>query len=165
MAALTAKQQRFVDEYLIDLNATAAYKRAGYAAEGHSAESAAARLLRNVEVAQAIEAATAERSERTKVDADYVLSTIVDTIERCKQAVPVKYKDGTPVMVDTPDGEIVPAYTFEPNAVLKGAELLGKHLKMFTEKVEQKTEHSGEIELAPKRPKLTREEWLASLAK
>jgi phage terminase small subunit len=48
---------------------------------------------------------------------------------------------GKPVYVETPDGQVVPAFTFEPMAVLKGAELLGKHLKMFTDKVE----HSGTI--------------------
>jgi len=47
---LTAKQRRFADEYLIDLNATAAYKRAGYAGDGHGAEVNASRLLSNAEV-------------------------------------------------------------------------------------------------------------------
>lgn len=73
---LTAKQQRFVDEYLIDLNATAAYKRAGYKATGHSAESAAARLLSNVEVAKAIAQAQEKRQERTFITADRVLQEL-----------------------------------------------------------------------------------------
>jgi phage terminase small subunit len=163
MAKLTAKQQRFVDEYLIDLNATQAAIRAGYSED--AARSIGSENLTKPDIAAAIQEAIGKRSEKTQIDAEYVLSTIVDTIERCKQAAPVRYKDGKPVMVETPEGEIAAAYTFEANAVLKGAELLGKHLKMFTEKVEQKTEHSGEIELVPKRPKLTREEWLASLAK
>lgn len=134
--ALNAKQQRFVDEYLIDLNATAAYKRAGYVATGHSAEANANRLLSNAEVAQKIQDAIEKRSEETGIDAKYVLTTIFETIERCKQAKPVTYKNGDPVMVETPDGEIVPAYSFDAGAVLKGAELLGKHLKMFTDKTE-----------------------------
>lgn len=53
--ALTLKQQRFAAEYCVDLNATAAYKRAGYNARGNSAEAAASRLLSNVKVQQAIQ--------------------------------------------------------------------------------------------------------------
>jgi phage terminase small subunit len=52
---LTLKQQRFAAEYCIDLNATAAYSRAGYTARGNSAEAAASRLLSNVKVQQAIQ--------------------------------------------------------------------------------------------------------------
>lgn len=70
---LTGKQRRFVDEYLIDLNASAAYKRAGYTAKGHAAESAAARMLRNVEVQDAIQAAKEARSARTGIAADRTL--------------------------------------------------------------------------------------------
>ncbi len=70
---LTNKQQIFVREYLIDLNATAAYKRAGYKAGGNAAEAAASRLLRNVKVAAAVAAAQAERAERVGLTADEVL--------------------------------------------------------------------------------------------
>ena len=45
MPDLTPKQRRFAEEYCIDLNATAAYLRAGYTARGNSAEAAASRLL------------------------------------------------------------------------------------------------------------------------
>ncbi|WP_375183503.1 terminase small subunit, partial [Marinobacter sp.] len=68
---LTPRQQRFVDEYLIDLNATQAATRAGYSAK--TAASQGERLLRNVDVAAAIAAAKKARTERTEVDADYVL--------------------------------------------------------------------------------------------
>jgi phage terminase small subunit len=136
MNSLNAKQQRFVGEYLIDLNATAAYKRAGYSGKGRSAENAASRLLGNVGVAQAIQQAMEKRSKDLGIDAKYVLMTIVETIERCKQAKPVTYKNGEPVLVETPNGEVAPAYAFDAAAVLKGAELLGKHLKMFTDKTE-----------------------------
>lgn len=69
----TAKQQRFVDEYLRDLNATAAYKRAGYAAQGNAAEVNAARLLRNAQVQTAVAVAMKARSERTHITQDRVL--------------------------------------------------------------------------------------------
>lgn len=76
MGKLTAKQQRFVDEYLVDLNATAAYGRAGYAAKGNAAEVNAARLLRNAQVQQAVMGAQTKRAERTQVTSDWVLSRL-----------------------------------------------------------------------------------------
>ncbi|PTR14369.1 phage terminase small subunit [Nitrosospira sp. Nsp2] len=54
-AQLTLKQQRFANEYCIDLNATAAYVRAGYNARGNAAEACASRLLSNAKVQQAIQ--------------------------------------------------------------------------------------------------------------
>lgn len=74
--ALNVRQQRFVEEYLVDLNATAAYRRAGYTATGNAAEVNAARLLRHAQVQIAIGAAQAERLERTRVDADWVLARL-----------------------------------------------------------------------------------------
>ncbi len=73
---MTPKQEAFVREYLIDLNATAAYKRAGYVAKGHAAEANAERLLRNDEVRKAVAAEQQARAERTKVDADWVLKRL-----------------------------------------------------------------------------------------
>ncbi len=118
MNKLTPKQQRFVSEYLIDLNATQAAIRAGYAKSGASVEGT--RLLANAKVAAAVAAAQAKRSERTEITQDYVLALIVDTAERCKLSV-----------------------DYNPNAVLKGAELLGRHLAMFTDK----QHHTGDINL------------------
>lgn len=76
MKPLTPKQARFVDEYLIDLNATQAAIRAGYSAK--TAYSQGERLLKNVEVAAAIAAAKKARAERTEVDADYVLKRMIE---------------------------------------------------------------------------------------
>ena len=74
---LSDKQKRFVAEYLIDLNGAAAYRRAGYAPKTDAAaEAAASRLLRNVKVAEAIKVAQAERSKRTEVTQDYVLTRL-----------------------------------------------------------------------------------------
>lgn len=74
--SLTPKQQRFVEEYLVDLNATAAYKRAGYTAKGNAAEVNAARLLRNAQVQFAVETARTELSKRTEITQDKVLSEL-----------------------------------------------------------------------------------------
>lgn len=69
--ALTPKQKRFVAEYLIDLNATAAAKRAGYSEK--TACEQAARLLANVKVQAAVQSAMQEREKRTEITQDMVL--------------------------------------------------------------------------------------------
>lgn len=134
MAKLTPKQQRFVDEYLIDLNATQAAIRAGYSEK--TAGQIGEQNLKKLEIQEAIQQAMNERQQRTQIDQDYVINTIVDTIERCKQAKPVVDKSGEPVYIENADGEIVPAYKFDAGNVLKGAELLGKHLGMFVDRKE-----------------------------
>lgn len=73
MQGLSARQQRFVDEYMIDLNASAAYQRAGYVAQGNAAEANASRLIRNAKVAIAINEAKLAQSQRTHITADRVL--------------------------------------------------------------------------------------------
>jgi phage terminase small subunit len=138
-AKLTDRQRRFVAEYLIDLNATAAYKRAGYTGKGKSAENAASRLLGNVGVAAVLKTAMEKRSSDLGIDANYVLSTIKETVDRCRQVYPVLNRKGEQVYVKASgddDAELVPAFTFDAQAVLKGAELLGKHLRMFTDRTE-----------------------------
>jgi phage terminase small subunit len=66
---LSERQQRFVDAYLLDPNATAAARTAGY----KHCHVAGARLLANVNVKAAIARSRKERNERVKVDADWVL--------------------------------------------------------------------------------------------
>ena len=112
MAKLTAKRQAFVAEYLVDLNATQAAIRAGYSAK--TANEQGARLLTNVSVAAAIAEAQAERAEKTQRTALHVLKDIQDV---SKEA----WRDG------------------DLKTALKGLELEGKHLGMFTEK----HEHTG----------------------
>ena len=73
---MTPKQQRFVDEYLIDLNATRAAIRAGYSER--NADKIGPELLGKTRVAEAIAAAKGERSERTEIDADWVLTRLAD---------------------------------------------------------------------------------------
>lgn len=142
---MTPKQEAFVREYLIDLNGTQAAIRAGYSAK--TAEVQASRLLSNAKVAATVQAAMDKRAERTEITADYVLESIVSTMERCKQVEPIFDRKGDPVLVETPDGEMARAYTFNAAGVLKGAELLGKHLKLFTDKVEHTGKDGGPIEV------------------
>ncbi|EJD6506538.1 terminase small subunit [Providencia rettgeri] len=70
---LTDLQFRFVNEYLIDLNRTAAYKRAGGKCDGQNAYASASQIYRNIEVNQAIRDALAERERRTEITQDAVL--------------------------------------------------------------------------------------------
>ena len=74
--AMTVKRHRFVAEYLVDLNATQAAIRAGYAKKG--AKDQAYQLMQMPEVAEAIKAAMGDRNKRLKVDADYVLQRLTE---------------------------------------------------------------------------------------
>lgn len=74
MADLTPKQSRFVDEYLIDLNATQAAIRAGYSVK--SAGDQAAQLLGKTHIQAAIDTARSNRSQETKIDAAWVLTRL-----------------------------------------------------------------------------------------
>ncbi|MBV1814513.1 terminase small subunit [Pseudomonas viridiflava] len=72
--ALTAKQQRFVDEYLIDLNATQAAARAGYSKK--TANEQGSRLLANVSVSAAIRQGMNARAGRVEITQDMVLKEL-----------------------------------------------------------------------------------------
>lgn len=72
--SLTPQQARFVEEYLVDLNATQAAIRAGYSED--TAYSQGGRLLKHVEVGKAVADAMAERSVRTRVTQDRVLTEL-----------------------------------------------------------------------------------------
>lgn len=74
MAGLTDKQQRFVEEYLIDLNATQAAIRAGYSES--TARSIASENLSKPDIIEAISEAQAKRSQRTEITADRVLKEL-----------------------------------------------------------------------------------------
>ena len=107
---LTTKQAAFIREYLIDLNATQAAIRAGYSAK--TAGRVAGQVMQKPAVQQALRKAMNERSEKTEITAEYVLKTIKDTIEKNKS------------------GE-----TYDARSVLKGCELLGRHLGLFNDKL------------------------------
>lgn len=71
---LTPKQERFVEEYLVDLNATAAAKRAGYSEK--TADRIGAELLGKTWVREAIEKAKAKRSNRVQITQDDVVKEL-----------------------------------------------------------------------------------------
>lgn len=146
---LQPKQALFVKEYLKDLNASAAYLRAGYKTD--NAQVLGPRLLGTARIKEAIQKAMDKRAAKVEINADYVLKNIVEVGERCMQRVPVMVgqgKDRKQAEEWTTDPEtgkevLVGVWQFDSNAALKAQELLGKHLKLFTEKVE----HSGKVTL------------------
>ncbi|MCK3657234.1 terminase [Pasteurellaceae bacterium Pebbles2] len=130
---LTDKQKRFVEEYLVDLNATQAAIRAGYSEK--TAQEQSSRLLSNVMVQAAIEQARSERSKRTKITQDDVLNGLLDII-----SMSTGQKKVIETELSKVDGSIVPVdiekVCFEPHAANKALELLGKHLGMFKDNVD-----------------------------
>ncbi len=119
MGPFTPRQNRFVSEYCLDLNATAAAKRSGYSPQ--SARQQGSVLLSNPAIAAAIADALANRSERTKVDADWVIGKLTENVERAMQTEPVRDAAGDPT------GE----YTHNATAAIRALELLGRHLGMW----------------------------------
>lgn len=127
--ALTPKQQAFVDEYLVDLNATQAAIRAKYSAK--TAKEQGARLLSNVNVAEAIASEMQKRSKRVQRTADDVMRDLAAIRADAMQTV--YDKDGNAVMLDKP-------------SAIKTLELEGKHLAMWTDKQQL----SGDVGLTVK---------------
>lgn len=155
---LTDKQQRFVDEYLIDLNATQAAIRAGYSAK--TADQQGSRMLANVKVKQAVAEKQAQRSKRTGVNQDRVvlelakvafakMTDIVDSNGKIKEdASPddlaciesIKYKESDNEYGGSVEREVKIA------SKLKALELLGKHLGMWSDKFNVTVEKSEKLD-------------------
>lgn len=129
MAKLTDKQAAFVREYLVDLNATQAAIRAGYSER--TASRIGPQLLGKTWVREAIEKAQAKRAQRVEVTQDYVLSNLVEVVERTMQRAPVLDRKGEQVT----DEEGRAVWTFDAKGANRALELLGKHLGIFTDKV------------------------------
>jgi len=134
---LTDKERRFCEEYIVDYNAKRAATIAGYTADW--AGEAGYQVLQRPDVIEYLNHLKGEQTIRTKVNADYVLNAIVETLERCRQEVrPVHTKSGGVFVVQDANGEPANAFKFDAKNVLKAAELLGKHLAMFTDVVDNR---------------------------
>ena len=138
---LTPKQEAFVREYLIDLNATQAAMRAGYSPKTSNEQGA--RLLANVSVRSALEIAMKERGERTKVTGDRVLMEI----ERLAMFDPkdLTLLTGPRDIAELPEDirRAIVGWGWDKNgnftvkmAKEKALEMLGRHHKLFTDKIE-----------------------------
>ena len=148
---LTDKQQRFCEEYLVDLNATQAAIRAGYSKK--TARSQGQRLLTNVDIQREIQRRMDERSQRTGIDGDRV----VQELERIAFAKITDVLDYGPDGVHLKDcsqvsSEVLAAIASVTNHTTKKGRkavrlkmhnkiaaltLLGRHLGLFTNKVQQ----------------------------
>ena len=135
MPKLTDKQAAFVREYLVDLNATQAAIRAGYSER--TASRIGPQLFGKTCVREAIEKAQAKRAQRVEVTQDYVLSNLVEIVERTMQRAPVLDRKGEQVT----DEEGRAVWTFDAKNANRALELLGKHLGIFADRV--KAEVSG----------------------
>ncbi len=145
---MTEKQRRFVEEYLIDLNATQAAIRAGYSVE--SAKEIGCENLTKPNIQNAIAKAIAERSKRTGVNQDRVIrelaklafvkmTDVVDAQGKIKEDAneedlscieSIKYKHSDSETGVSVEREVKIA------SKMKALELLGKHLGMFKDKIE-----------------------------
>jgi phage terminase small subunit len=149
VAKLTEKQKRFIEEYLIDLNATQAAIRAGYSP--NSARDIGSENLTKPDIRARIDEALAERSKRTGINADRVLreiariafvnaadvinfdsATIAEGASTDDTAAIASVKVKT---IPTADGEGVEREIRLADK-LKALELCGKHLGMFKDNPE-----------------------------
>lgn len=121
---LTPKQQRFVDEYLIDLNATQAAIRAGYSAK--NADKIGSELLGKTRVSEAIAAAQDARKARTELTQDMVVEGLLSEARATGEG--------------TSHSARVAAWT-----------QLGKHLGMFKDKIEHSGSTTQTVIYLPKK--------------
>lgn len=130
MAKLTAKQQRFCDEYLIDLNATQAAIRAGYSSK--YANTNAPKLLQITTIKDYIAKRMAEKESELIADQDEVLKYLT-AVMRGKSVAHVLARDeiGADRIIGKPPDE---------KERLKAAELLGKRYGLYTDRVEQEVD-------------------------
>lgn len=143
---LNEKQQLFCLEYIKDLNATQAAIRAGYSEK--TAYSIGQRLLKHVEIQKETERLLSERSERTKIDADWLLTRlaaeamadVADLYYDNGRIKPVHewpevWRQGLVTGMDTTAGVIT---GLKVSDRIKRLELIGKHIgvQAFKDKVE-----------------------------
>ena len=163
---LTPKQARFVDEYLVDLNATQAAIRAGYSSK--RADAMGHENLRKPEIAAALKERMDKRAERTQIDADWILkrlaqdatADVADLYDengnlRPVHEWPMAWRTGLVAGIDTvqerigTDEDGKPEYATVRKVRLadrtKMLELIGKHIDVGAFK--DRIEHSGKIGL------------------
>ena len=168
---LTQKQRRFVQEYLVDLNATQAAIRAGYSER--TAYVQGPRLLENVGVQVAIQEALKKREQRTEITQDRVLTELAkigfadirDYLEYKTEKTVVAYgDDGEPIIdyrqiIDVIDSKNVDTSVIQEVSISKDGTFkfklydkqkalndIGRHLGMFVDKTEVSGPDGGPIQ-------------------
>lgn len=122
---LTQKQEKFCNEYLIDLNATQAAIRAGYSQK--TARSIANNLLTKVDIQQYIAELRCGIQKRNRIAQDEIVQNLIEIANRCMQNVPVMYYDKAAKEwkhEGKEDGK--PVYKFDAQGAVKALDLLSK---------------------------------------
>ena len=126
MAKMTAKQQRFCDEYIISLNATQAAIKAGYAEK--YAHTNANKLLQITAIKEYIAARMAEKDQELIASQDEVLQYLTKVMRgKSRSSVLARTASGAEKVIEKPPDE---------KERTKAAELLGKRYGVFVEKIE-----------------------------
>ena len=127
---MTAKQMRFCDEYLIDLNATQAAIRAGYSEK--TAGAMGAENLKKPYIQDYIKKRMAEKEAALIADQDEVLKYLTRVLRgESISSVLARNEEGGEDVIEKPPDE---------KERLKAAELLGKRYGLYTDKVEQEVD-------------------------
>lgn len=143
---MTEKQKRFADEYLIDLNATRAYKAAYPSVKkDETAKASGSRLLTNVNVKKYIDEQLKIISDSKVAKAQEVMEYLTSVMRRehsevvvvtCKTHKSFFDESGKKQIIDEEEPKLVeiPAKLSDAN---KAAELLGKRYNLFTDKQDE----------------------------
>ena len=122
MTELTAKQQKFCEEYMVDLNATQSAIRAGYAANSLNAfRVIGCHNLRKVNIKAEIQHRKAVISEETGITVKWVVNSLKEVAERCMDTNPVLDNKGNKT------GE----WQFDAGGANRSLQLLGMHVGAF----------------------------------
>ena len=134
MVKMTAKQRRFCDEYLIDLNATQAAIRAGYSKK--TAYSIGEENLKKPELKKYIDSRMAEKESELIADQDEVLKYLTAVMRGQTQAEVVVVENIGDYMSQARTMQKAP----DEKERLKAAELLGKRYGLYTDRIEQEVD-------------------------
>lgn len=176
---LNPRQLRFVDEYLIDLNATQAAARAGYK-PGPTAEVQGARLLGNDRVKALISKRMKDRQERTEITQDRVLQELArlaffdvrKLVGENGKPIPIQELDDDTARavvgldiarignLEIGEGEVLKFKIADKRAALVD---IGKHLGMFKDKVELTGPNGSPLQVATVDPSKLSTETLAEI--
>lgn len=132
--AMTAKQKRFCDEYLIDLNATQAAIRAGYSE--NTARKIGQENLTKLDIKKYIEERMAEKESELIATQDEVLKYLTSVMRGTSMSEIVVVEGVGEGMSRASRMEKAP----DEKERLKAAELLGKRYGLYTEKIEQQVD-------------------------